>query len=59
MVTLPDITPFRRRLDDLDAQMRSPSFYTNARAAAEVTREHQRLGALLLAFFTRFGGLRL
>jgi len=47
MVTLPDITPFRRRLDELDAQMRSPSFYTNARAAAEVTREHQRLGALL------------
>lgn len=47
MVNLPDITPFRRRLDELDAQMRSPSFYTNARAAAEVTREHQRLGALL------------
>ncbi len=47
MVTLPDITPFRRRLDELDAQMRSPSFYTNARAAADVTREHQRLGALL------------
>jgi peptide chain release factor 1 len=47
MVTLPDITPFRRRLDELDAQMRSPSFYTNARAAADVTREHQRLGTLL------------
>jgi peptide chain release factor 1 len=47
MVTLPDIGPFRRRLDELDAQMRSPSFYANARAAAEVTREHQRLGALL------------
>jgi peptide chain release factor 1 len=47
MVTLPDITPFRRRLDELDAQMRSPAFYTNARAAADVTREHQRLGVLL------------
>ena len=47
MVTLPDITPFRRRLDELDAQMRSPSFYTNARAAADVTREHQRLGTLV------------
>ena len=45
--TLPDITPFQRRADELDAQMRSPSFYANARAAAEVTREHQRLGALL------------
>ncbi|MEN9841927.1 MAG: hypothetical protein RL376_1727, partial [Verrucomicrobiota bacterium] len=47
MVTLPDITPFRRRLDELDAQIRSPSFFTNARAAADVTREHQRLGILL------------
>lgn len=47
MVNLPDITPFRRRLDELDAQMRDPSFYANARAAADVTREHQRLGALL------------
>ncbi|MBC8008877.1 MAG: peptide chain release factor 1 [Burkholderiales bacterium] len=47
MVTLPDITPFQRRADELDAQMRSPSFYTNARAAADVTREHQRLGTLL------------
>lgn len=47
MVSLPDITPFRRRLDELDAQIRSPSFFTNARAAADVTREHQRLGILL------------
>jgi peptide chain release factor 1 len=47
MVNLPDITPFQRRLDELDAQMRSPAFYGNARAAAEVTREHQRLGGLL------------
>jgi len=48
MVNLPEIIPFRRRLDELDAQMRDPSFYTNARAAAEVTREHQRLGLLLV-----------
>jgi peptide chain release factor 1 len=47
MVTLPDIPPFQRRSDELDAQMRSASFYANARAAAEVTREHQRLGVLL------------
>ena len=47
MVILPDITPFQRRLDELDAQLRSPAFYTNARAAAEVTREHQRLGLLV------------
>ncbi len=47
MVTLPDITLFQRRADELDAQLRSPDFYTNARAAAEITREHQRLGVLL------------
>jgi peptide chain release factor 1 len=47
MVTLPEITPFQRRLDELDAQLRAPNFYTNARAAADVTREHQRLGLLL------------
>jgi peptide chain release factor 1 len=47
MVNLPDITPFRRRSDELDAQMRDPAFYANARAAADVTREHQRLGVLL------------
>ncbi len=43
MDSLPDITLFQRRLDELDARMRDPSFYANARAAAEVTREHQRL----------------
>jgi peptide chain release factor 1 len=47
MVNLPEISPFRRRLDELDAQMRDPAFYANARAAAEVTREHQRVGLLL------------
>ncbi len=47
MVNLPEIFPFRRRLDELDAQMRDPAFYANARAAAEVTREHQRVGLLL------------
>ncbi len=47
MTSLPDVTLFQRRLDELDAQMRAPSFYANARAAAEVTREHQRIGKLL------------
>jgi peptide chain release factor 1 len=44
---LPDITPFRRRLDELDARMAEPSFYAAARAAAEVTREQQKLSALV------------
>ena len=43
MEDLPDILPFRRRLEELSAQMAEPSFYANPRRAAEVTREQQRL----------------
>lgn len=46
MEHLPDILTFRRRLDELDAQMADPSFYTNPRKAAEVTREQQGLRQL-------------
>ena len=44
---LPDILPFQRRLDELDAQMAEPAFYANARKAAEVSREQQQLRALV------------
>lgn len=47
MENLPDITPFRRRLDELAAQMAEPSFYSIPRRAAETTREHQRLTQLV------------
>jgi peptide chain release factor 1 len=43
MDDLPDIAPFQRRLEELDARMAEPSFYANPRAAAEVTREQQKL----------------
>ena len=43
MDSLPEILPFQRRLDELDAQMAEPSFYANARKAAEVSREQQKL----------------
>jgi peptide chain release factor 1 len=43
MEALPDISPFQRRLDELDAQMAEPGFYANSRRAAEITREHQKL----------------
>jgi peptide chain release factor 1 len=43
---LPAIEPFRRRLDELGAQMAEPSFYGNPRRAADVTREHQKLQKL-------------
>ncbi|MFI5335226.1 MAG: peptide chain release factor 1 [Opitutales bacterium] len=47
MEHLPDITPFQLRLDELEAQMAEPSIYNNPRRAAEVTREQQRLRALV------------
>src|SRR5277367_1670884 len=40
---LPEIGPFRQRLEELDAQMAEPGFYANQRRAAEITREHQKL----------------
>jgi peptide chain release factor 1 len=47
MDDLPDISPFQRRLEELDAQMAEPSFYANPRRAAEVTREQQQLRKLV------------
>jgi len=47
MESLPDIGPFRRRLEELAAQMAEPSFYANPRRAADVTREHQKLNRLV------------
>ncbi len=47
MDELPEITPFRRRLEELDARISEPSFYGNQRAAAEVVREHQKLQRLV------------
>src|SRR5208283_1498877 len=47
MDALPDISPFQRRLEELDAQMAEPSFYANTRRAAEVTREQQKLRRLV------------
>ncbi|MBM3864537.1 MAG: peptide chain release factor 1 [Verrucomicrobia bacterium] len=47
MDDLPALAPFQRRLDELSAQMAEASFYAAPRRAAEVTREHQRLTALV------------
>ena len=47
MDALPEISPFQRRLEELDAQMAEPSFYNNPRRAAEVTREQQKIRRLV------------
>jgi peptide chain release factor 1 len=47
MDALPDIEPFQRRLDELDAQMAEPAFYANPRRAAETSREQQKVQQLV------------
>ena len=47
MPKLPDIASFKRRYDELDAQMAHPDFYADNRRVAAVTREHQKLSRLL------------
>jgi peptide chain release factor 1 len=47
MDQIPDISPFRRRLEELGAQMAAPAFFSNSRRAADVTREHQKLQRLV------------
>ncbi len=50
MHKIPDIAPFRAKLNDLDAQMAEPNFYSDQRRAAETGREQQRLSSLVEQF---------
>ncbi len=47
MEGIPDIAPFRARRDELEAQMSAPNFYDDARHAAAVGREVQKLNELI------------
>lgn len=47
MPDLPDLSPFVDKLADLDSQMAEPDFFSDARRAADVAREHQKLTQLL------------
>ncbi|HSH09722.1 MAG TPA: peptide chain release factor 1, partial [Oceanipulchritudo sp.] len=47
MPALPDLTPFVKRLAELDHRMAEPDFYSDARKAVEVAREHQKLTQML------------
>jgi len=47
MPSVPDIAPFVRRLEEIDASMAEPSFFSDARRAAELSREHQKLRNLI------------
>ncbi len=50
MQEIPDITPFRRRYEEIDAEMTRPDFYQDGRRAARLAREHRKLGQLLQSF---------
>ena len=50
MHTIPDIKPFRDKLQELDRIMADPSFYSDQRKAAEVSREHQHVSHLIEKF---------
>jgi peptide chain release factor 1 len=47
MADLPDITPFRHRLAEIERLMGEPDFYADPRRAAAQSAEHQRLAALV------------
>jgi peptide chain release factor 1 len=52
MPDLPDIAPFNRRFEELEASMAQPDFYQDARKAATISRERQRLEELLATYAT-------
>ncbi|MDR0590758.1 MAG: peptide chain release factor 1 [Puniceicoccales bacterium] len=47
MPQLPDIEPFKKKFQELDRQLLLPDFFSDRRRAAEISREHQKLSALL------------
>lgn len=50
MHKIPDIAPFREKLEAYDAKMAEPNFFSDQRRAAEISREHQRLSSLIEKF---------
>ena len=50
MPSVPDIKPFVRRLEEIGASMAEPSFFSDARRAATLSREHQKLRDLVERF---------
>jgi len=47
MPKLPDLEPFKLRVNELDEQMGKPDFFSDGRRAANVSREHQKLSNLI------------
>ncbi len=47
MGSIPNIQPFRKRLEELDARMARPDFFQDPQRAAELSREHQRMSRIV------------
>jgi len=49
-IKLPEIAPFRARVDEIDAMMNQPDFFSDARRSAALSREQMKLRQLLSDF---------
>jgi len=47
MKGIPDIEPFKKRLNEIDEQMQASDFYNDQRRAARIGREHQKISELV------------
>lgn len=47
MSKIPDIARFKARMQSIEEQMKSPDFYNDRRNAATISKEHQKLQALI------------
>ena len=47
MEGFPEIEPFRRRFEEIDALMVTPGFFNDQRTSVDLSREHQKLSMLL------------
>ena len=50
MQGIPDITPFKSRLLEINHLMQQENFYNNQREAAKIGREHQKLTELVTIY---------
>ena len=58
MKALPDISPARKRAEEIETLMAAPDFYNDQRKAGEISAEHSRLSATLALYEKCAGTLR-
>ncbi len=46
-IKLPEISPFKARVEEIDGLMNAPDFYSDARRSAALSREHMKLRQLI------------